>query len=114
MKNIQIIDGAENATYSIFQVDDKIFSEIFPGEGQDIELIEDYVERVGEASASKVMSMVWENPIHKRNANGLHGTLYYDYQQKRKYLPTTKREIDRPAGQLNGAERELFSRVQQR
>ena len=110
MKNIQVIDGAVNASFSIFQIDDSGFAEIFPGDGQDIELIEDYIERAGEARASEVLSTMWGHPIHKRDANGIHGTLYYDYQQKRKSLPTTKREIDRPAGSLNQAERELYSR----
>ncbi|HWG16218.1 MAG TPA: hypothetical protein VN678_00055 [Acidobacteriaceae bacterium] len=114
MKNVQIIDGAENAAYSIFQIDDAGFSEIFPGDGQDIELIEDYIGREGEARASEVLSMMWKSPIHKRDVKGIHGTLYYDYQQKGKYLPITKREIDRSAGQLNDAERELYSKLRLR
>lgn len=31
MKNIQVIDGAMNATFSIFQAEDDDFSEIFLG-----------------------------------------------------------------------------------
>ena len=112
MKNIQIIDGAENATYSIFQIDDIGFAEVFPNPGQDIELIEDYVERVGEARASKVLAVIWQSPIHKRDVIGIHGTLYYDYGRRRKYLPITKRETDRPAGQLNQAQRELYLKLE--
>jgi len=40
MKNIQIIDGAGNATFSVFQATDQEFAEIFP-DGRDIELVED-------------------------------------------------------------------------
>lgn len=48
MKNIQVIDGADNATYSIFQATEEDFDQIFPQPGQDIEIAEDYVDRVGE------------------------------------------------------------------
>jgi len=33
VKNIQIIDGAGNATYNIFQATNDEFAEIFPGSG---------------------------------------------------------------------------------
>ena len=33
MKNIQIIDGADSATLSIFQATNEEFAQIFPGEG---------------------------------------------------------------------------------
>ena len=36
MKNIQIIDGADNCTFSIFQATDEEFSLIFPEPLQDI------------------------------------------------------------------------------
>ena len=41
MKNIQIIDGAVNATYNIFQATDDEFRQIFPESGQDLEVVED-------------------------------------------------------------------------
>src|SRR5215470_12848108 len=40
LKNIQIIDRAVNATFSLFQATDEEFAAIFPGAGQDIELID--------------------------------------------------------------------------
>jgi hypothetical protein len=43
MKNIQVIDGAMNAAYAIFAVTDEEFSALFPGEGQDVEFIEDVI-----------------------------------------------------------------------
>lgn len=111
MKNIQIIDGADNATYSIFQATDQEFSEIFPGSGQDIEIVEDYVNRVGEERASATLSKIWNRPIHKQDIRGLHGTLFYDYLNKTKYIPKSKCEIDRPPGQLNEAERALYAKL---
>ncbi|MGB6775308.1 MAG: hypothetical protein WBE45_13075 [Terriglobales bacterium] len=113
VKNIQIIDGADNATYSIFQATEDEFSTIFPCFGQDIEVVEDYVSRVGEDEASKTLSRLWERPIHKHDVNGIHSTLYYDYKEKAKYLPASKREIDRAAGQINESERALYARLRE-
>lgn len=113
MKNIQIIDGAENATYSIFQATEQEFNEIFPGPGQDIEIVEDYVSRVGEVQAERVLTELWKRPIHKRDVQGIHGTLFYGYADKTIYLPQSKREIDRALGQLNEFERDLYARLRQ-
>lgn len=44
MKNIQIIDGALNAVYNIFQATDEEFSLIFP-RGQDIAFIDEVMAR---------------------------------------------------------------------
>jgi hypothetical protein len=111
VKNIQVIDGADNATYSIFQATDDEFETIFPGTGQDIEIVEDYVSRVGENEAIRTLSKLWERPIHKRQVHGIHGTLYYDYKEKSKYLPDSRREIDRALGQINEAERALYAKL---
>ncbi len=108
VKNIQIIDGADNATYSIFQATDAEFGTIFPAPGQDIEVVEDYVARVGEDEANRTLSGLWNRPIHKHDVQGIQGTLYYDYKEKAKHLPVSKREIDRPAGQINESERALY------
>ncbi len=112
MKNIQIIDGADNATYSIFQATDPEFESIFPEPGQDLEIVEDFVSRVGERDASSTLANLWQRPIHKRHAMGIHGTLYYDRTQKRRFLPVSKREIDRAAGQINEAEKILYLQLQ--
>jgi len=110
LKNIQIIDRAENATFSIFQATDDEFSAIFPAFGQDIELIEDFIARCGgDDQAGVILKPVWERPILKRDAHGIHGTLYYEYGDRRKYLPATKREVDWDEGAMNGAQRRLFA-----
>ncbi|MDP3852775.1 hypothetical protein [Phenylobacterium sp.] len=109
MKNIQITDGADNATYSIFQATDDEFRLIFPGEGQDLEIVEDLFHRLGEKEATGLLIPLWDRPIHKRDAHGIHGTLFYDYVQNREHLPATKREIDRTSSQINQAERDLYA-----
>ena len=43
MKNIQVIDGAENCTYDIYSINDKDFKIIFPGKTQDVEFADDLI-----------------------------------------------------------------------
>jgi hypothetical protein len=107
LKNIQIIDGALNATFSLFQATPAEFAAIFPG-GRDMELIEDFIERVGEREAGDVLSPIWERPILKRDAQGIDGTLFYGWGDRRAFLPFTKREVDWDDGAINEAQRRLF------
>jgi len=93
VKNIQVIDGAENCSFSICVVGDEDFAEIFPGPGQDIEFIEDLIERVGEKRASELVRNGTTQRIHKRDAMGIHGTLFFGLAKRKKYFPD-KREDD--------------------
>jgi hypothetical protein len=111
MKNIQIIDGADNATFSIFQATDEEFAAIFPRAGQDLEVIEELIDRLGEEVAKLMLTPLWERPVSKRDVQGIHGTLFYGYQSKAKYLPSSRREMDRAAGQLNEWQRRLYDRL---
>jgi hypothetical protein len=107
MKNIQIIDGATNATFSVFQATDEEFAVIFPN-GRDIEVADDLVNRVGEIEANRVLAPLWDRPILKRDAMGIHGTLYYDADERREYLPPSRREVDWDESCVNEAQRALF------
>lgn len=107
MKNVQIIDGAVNATFSIFQASDAEFAVIF-AEGRDIELAVDLVERVGEDVAVRTLTPLWERPILKRDAMGIHGTLFYDAEERRAFLPLSRREIDWDERFVNEAQRALY------
>ncbi len=107
MKNIQIIDDALNATFSLFQATDEEFDALFPDD-RDIEFIEDFLERVGEHQVGTVLAAIWERPILKRDAQGIHGTLFYGVGRRKAHLPATKREVDFDEGALNDAQRRLF------
>ncbi|MBC7502332.1 MAG: hypothetical protein H7315_17815 [Herminiimonas sp.] len=107
MKNVQTIDRANNATFSIFQATDEEFAAIFP-DGRDMELAEDLWKRLGDEEASRVLTPLWERPILKREANGVHGTLFYDNEHRQ--IPPSKREIDWYASSISRAQRELFAR----
>jgi hypothetical protein len=109
LKNIQIIDGALNATFSVFQATEDEFAAIFPANGQDMEFVEDFIERFGEELAVRILGPIWERPILKRDAQGIHGTLYYEYAARRQYLPATKREMDWDDQAVNPAQRKLFA-----
>lgn len=109
MKNIQIIDGASNATFSLFQATDDEFMMMFPN-GSEMEIIEDVVARLGESEAGRVIAPLWNRPILKRDAVGIHGTLFYDAEHRREFLPASRREIDWPGGSINSAQREYFAR----
>ena len=89
MKNIQVIDGAENCAYDTFAATDKEFALIFPA-GQDIEFIDDFVRRVGKKRAGKVLAALWRRRQNKKEIQGLHGTLFYELAFKKKYYPTKK------------------------
>lgn len=107
MKNVQVIDGANNATFRIFQASEEEFEAIFP-EGRDMEFIEDFIERVGKKNADTILSAVWERPILKRDAQGIHGTLFYEWADRRKHYPASKREVDWNELSINDAQRRLF------
>ena len=59
MKNIQIIDRADNSTYSIFAATNAEFEAIFPT-GADIEFVEDFFKRLGDEAAGKIQSELWK------------------------------------------------------
>jgi len=93
MKNVQIVDGADNCAYSIFSVRESEFKLLFPGDGQDIEFMEDFVARVGEERADLVAVAMWKRPVRKDEVNGIHGTLFLALSWKEYYYPN-KRESD--------------------
>jgi hypothetical protein len=110
LRNIQIVDGADNATFSVFQATDEEFNQIFPTIGQDMEISEDFFQRVGETHANLIFNAIWERPILKRDANGIHGTLFFDHQSKRHHIPDSKREVDLNELSINTAQRKLFAK----
>lgn len=93
MKNIQVIDGATNCAFSVYQISEEGFHAIFPGERQNIEFIDDLIVRLGDRRAGKVLTPVWQNRVEKENIVGLHGTLFFEMESKKKFYPN-KRESD--------------------
>jgi hypothetical protein len=45
LKNIQVIDGADNCHYAIYSIEEEYFNLIFPND-QDIEFVDDFLVRM--------------------------------------------------------------------
>src|SRR5262245_57255948 len=107
MKNIQVIDGALNCTFSIFQATDEEFALLFPEAGQEIQFAEDLANLPAQGEVSAALNRIYERPIRKRDARGIHGTLFYglDYYKR---LYRQKREDGIDPGSVNAAQRRLF------
>jgi hypothetical protein len=104
MKNIQVIDGALNCTFSIFQATDEEFVSLFPEPGQEIQFAEDLDPRVAQNLGE---SPIWERPIRKRDAHGIHGTLFFQLERyKDVYREMREDGVDPLA--VNAAQRRLF------
>ena len=91
MKNIQIIDGAINSVYDIFSATEEEFALIFP-EGQDIAFIDEVYARGRTEVLDFAFNKIWQRRISKRDANGIHGVLFYELAEKKVYYPTRKDE----------------------
>jgi hypothetical protein len=110
LKNIQIIDGALNCTFSVFQATDEEFKLLFPNYGQDI-LFSD--EIVNEEKVKKSLSNIWKRPILKQNANGIHGTIFFDCVERKIFFPQSRKMIDIDKRFLNKYQREIYQMNQE-
>lgn len=91
MKNIQIIDGAQNCVYDIFAATDDEFSLIFPN-GTDIAFIEEIYAKGDEQALDAAFNNIWKRRVRKRDAQGIHGIVFYELPDKMVYYPTRKDE----------------------
>jgi len=95
MKNIQIIDGAVNCVYDIFQATEAEFDLIFQN-GTDI-LFSDEINSSEEMD--NIFKNIWGRRIPKYKAMGIHGTIFYELNHKKEYYPD---RIDENAINPNG------------
>jgi len=91
MKNIQVIDGAENSAYDIFAATEEEFALIFPA-GQDVAFIDEVMARGPEQQLDEAFSRIWQRRISKRDVIGIHGLLFYELAHKKRYYPTRRDE----------------------
>ncbi|MGH8079259.1 MAG: hypothetical protein ACREP7_01710 [Lysobacter sp.] len=98
MKNIQVIDGAINSVYDIFAIDEEGFALIFP-EGQDVAFIDEVLARHPPELLDPVFERLWRQRLPKREANGIHGLLFYELDEKKAFYPD---RIDENAVNPNG------------
>jgi hypothetical protein len=91
MKNVQVIDGAENCVFDIFAASEEEFSVIFPA-GQDVAFMDEVISRTDCAILEKTLSMIWKRRLRKSEAQGIHGILFYECEHKKVYYPTRRDE----------------------
>ena len=70
---------------------------LFPGEGQDIEFIDDVRDRLTQDELDKAFQDVWERPIKKTDVHGIDGTLFFELEFKKNYYPN---KSERDVGHL--------------
>ena len=98
MKHIQVIDSAINCSYSLYAVDDSDFAIIFPKPGQNVEFMEEIVERLGETLMGQLVLRSTTLRMDKTTVVGIRGTLFFGLLNKRKYYPNKRDDdIDGPA-----------------
>jgi hypothetical protein len=89
MKNIQIIDGAQNCVYDIFEATDEEFALVFPA-GTDIAFIDEVYESGNKQLLDEAFTRIWQRPVKKSQANGIHGIVFYELAKKKVYYPTRR------------------------
>ena len=91
MKNIQIIDGADNCVYDIFSATEEEFALIFPGQ-TDIAFIDEIYSSADKYTLDSAFNNIWRRRMEKSRAQGIHGIIFYELETKKKYYSTRKDE----------------------
>jgi hypothetical protein len=91
MKNIQIIDGAQNCVYDVFSATDEEFALLFPGE-VDIAFIDEIYANGDTQLLDTAFNNIWQRRIKKSDAQGIHGIIFYELDEKKIYYPTRRDE----------------------
>src|SRR5580704_8199838 len=91
IRNIQVIDGAQNCVYDIFSATQSEFSLIFPA-GQDVAFIDEVIARGSSEELNAAFENIWRRRIAKKEAMGIHGLLFYELERKKVYYRTRRDE----------------------
>jgi hypothetical protein len=111
MKNIQVIDDSTNCTFSLFQATDEEFALLFPEPLQNIQYVEDLMALPKRPAIEAALQRIWERPIPKQDAQGIHGTLFYGLQRYKKWYREKREEAVDPSA-INEAQRRLFGSLE--
>ena len=91
MKNIQIIDGALNCVYDIFSATEDEFNLIFK-KNTDIAFIDEIYSSKNLYELDLAFAAIWKRRVKKSEIFGIHGTIFFELNQKKIYYPTRKDE----------------------
>jgi len=90
MKNIQIIDGAVNSVFEVYEVSDDLFELVFPNNG-DIAFLNEVDERFEKVGGDQNWELVYKKQVDKKHILGIHGTLHLTGSHCEKdYYPSHK------------------------
>lgn len=90
MRNIQVIDGADNCAYDVFAATEEEFALIFPADRQDVAFIDEVIAVAPREQVNGVMKALWTRPVAKPDVQGIHGTLFYELDHKKGYYPNRR------------------------
>ena len=100
MKNIQVVDGAVDCVYDIFAATEEEFGLIFPPR-QDVAFIDEVYQRFDEEKLGRALQAIWARRIEKSTVQGIHGLLFYQFEEKKPFYPTRRdEEAVNPDGSL--------------
>jgi hypothetical protein len=100
VKNIQVIDGADNCVYDIFAATEEEFSLIFQN-GEDVAFNEEVWARGDSERLTPAFEAIWKRRVRKCDVMGIHGILFYGLPDKSVYYPTRRdEEAINPGGSL--------------
>lgn len=105
MKNIQVIDGADNCVYDIFAATEEEFELIFPP-GQDVAFIDEVMSRGSADALDLAFSRIWQRRLRKSDVVGIHGLLFYELEHKKQYYPA---RVDEEAENLDGTKLRAYT-----
>jgi hypothetical protein len=90
MKNVMVIDGADNCAYDVFAATDEEFAIMFAAEGQDVAFVDEIVAAGPKTAVDDAFKKLWSRPVDKKTAVGLHGTLFYELDFKKQFYPNRR------------------------
>ena len=91
MKHIQVIHGAVNCVYDLFQATEEEFQNIFPA-GEAVAFIDEVYARGETEILEQTLNAIWKRRIPKVQALGIHGLLFYELEAKKAYCPSRRDE----------------------
>jgi hypothetical protein len=89
-RNVMVVDGAENCAYDIYATSEEDFGIFFPAPDQDIAFIDEIVTGASSSDATVALARLWDHRVEKRNAVGIHGTIFFELQNKKQFYPNRK------------------------
>ena len=93
MRNIQVIDSAENCVFDVFAATEAEFGLIFPP-GEDVAFIDEVFVRNQESEEALhgALKSIGSRRVPKASVTGIHGVLFYGLPERKKYYPTRRDE----------------------